>query len=299
VLWAAPAQVFLTTLLAGGLGLVAGIGIAGAVLIGLSVAMSSSVVVVNITRSRRRTTNGATEEALLSWSVLQDMTGVAVALLVLAAFRLTARPPLLAAALIAGFVLLASAAAWALPRALARVQAEHDLFLLLSVGSGLALAGLGAQFFGVPLALAAFVAGLAVGESPAAAEARRRILPFRDLFAVLFFVSLGSLIDPAALPAALPWIGFLLAAVLVAKALPVYLLGRLARLPDVRPGQLAIGLGQVGEFSFVLATIVLGRALMPPELYTALLATVVLTIVASTILVRVQPLRAGSSRIPA
>jgi CPA2 family monovalent cation:H+ antiporter-2 len=299
VLWAAPAQVFLTTVLAGGLALAAGIGLAGAVLIGLSVAMSSSVVVVNITRSRRRTTNGATEEALLSWSVLQDMTGVAVALLVLATFRFTARPPLVAAALIAGFVVLASAAAWALPRALAHMQAEHDLFLLLSVGSGLGLAGLGAQFFGVPLALAAFVAGLAVGESPAAAEARRRILPFRDLFAVLFFVSLGSLIDPAALPGALPWIGFLVGAVLVAKALPVYLLGRLARLPDVRPGQLAIGLGQVGEFSFVLATIVLGRALIPPELYMALLATVVLTIVASTILVRVPPLRAGSSRIPA
>ncbi len=104
VLWAAPAQVFLTTILAGSLALMAGIGIAGAALIGLSVAMSSSVVVINITRSRRRTTNGPTEEALLSWSVLQDMTGVAVALLVLAAFRLTARPPLLAAALIAGFV---------------------------------------------------------------------------------------------------------------------------------------------------------------------------------------------------
>ncbi len=179
------------------------------------------------------------------------------------------------------------------------MQAEHDLFLLLSVGSGLALAGLGAQFFGVPLALAAFVAGLSVGESPAAAEARRRILPFRDLFAVLFFVSLGSLIDPAAVPGALPWIVFLVAAVVVAKALPVYMLGRLARLPDVRPGQLAIGLGQVGEFSFVLATIVVGRALIPPELYTALLATVVLTIVASTVLVRVRPLRAGRSRIPA
>jgi CPA2 family monovalent cation:H+ antiporter-2 len=204
-----------------------------------------------------------------------------------------------AAGLIVGFLALASGAAWALPRALARIHEEHDLFLLLSVGSGLALAGLGAEFFGVPLALAAFVAGLAVGESPAAAEARRRILPFRDLFAVLFFVSLGSLIDPAALPPALPWIGFLVAAVVVAKALPVYLMGRLARLTEVRPAQLAIGLGQIGEFSFVLATLVLGRALVPRELYTALLATVVLTIVASTILVRLRPVSAERSRMPA
>src|SRR6202035_3523039 len=116
---------------------------------------------------------------------------------------------------IVGFLVLASAAAWALPRALARVHEDHDLFLLLSVGSGLALAGLGAEFFGVPLALAPLVAGRAVGESPAAAEARRRILPFRDLFAVLFFVSLGSLIDPSAMPGALPWLAFLLGAVVV------------------------------------------------------------------------------------
>jgi CPA2 family monovalent cation:H+ antiporter-2 len=192
-----------------------------------------------------------------------------------------------AAGFIAAFIVLAVAAAWVLPRLLGRLHAEHDLFLLVSVGSGLALAGLGARFFGVPLALAAFVAGLAVGESPAAAEARRRILPFRDLFAVLFFVSLGSLIDPSAIPGALPWLAFLLVAVALAKLVPILLLSRLARIPDVRPLQLAIGLGQIGEFSFVLATLVLGRALIPAALYSAVLAAVVVTIVVSTTLVKV------------
>jgi CPA2 family monovalent cation:H+ antiporter-2 len=186
----------------------------------------------------------------------------------------------------AGYVALTLAAAWLLPRALALIHAEHDLFLLLSVGSGLALAGIGARLFDVPLALAAFVAGLAVGESPAAAEARRRILPFRDLFAVLFFVSLGTLIDPGAVPGALPWLAFLMAAVVVAKAAPVAILGRLARLREVGIGQLATGLGQVGEFSFVLVTLALGRALVPGTLFTAMLVAVVVTIVLSTTLVR-------------
>ena len=131
------------------------------------------------------------------------------------------------------------------------------------------------------------MSGLAIGESPAAAEARQRILPFRDLFAVLFFVLLGSLIDPGALSRALPWIGFLLAAVVVAKALPAAGLSRFARLPGVRHVQLVIGLGQVGEFSFVLAAILLSRRLIPPELFTAMLATVVLTIAASDVLVRI------------
>ena len=287
VLWTAPVQVLLTTLVVGGLVLAFGIGWRGAALIGLSIALSSSVVVVNITRSKRRTTNRATEDALLSWSVLQDMTGVVLALLVIAFFGLGSRPPLEAGGAIVGYILLVVAAAWVLPRLLHAIHAEHDLFLMLSVGSGLALAGIGARYFDVPLALAAFVSGLAIGESPAAAEARRRILPFRDLFAVLFFVLLGSLIDPGALPRALPWIGFLVAAVIVAKVLPVAGLSRIARLRDVRHWQLGIGLGQVGEFSFVLVGILLARDLIPPELFTAMLATVVLTIATSAVLVRI------------
>ncbi len=287
VLWTAPAQVLLTTLVVSAAALGFGVGWRGAVLVGLSVALSSSVVVINITRSRRRTTNRATEEALLSWSVMQDMIGVALALLLIAFFGLGSRPALAAAGAIVAYIALVIVAAWVLPRLLHMLRAEHDLFLMLSVGSGLALAGVGARYFDVPLALAAFVSGLAIGESPAAAEARQRILPFRDLFAVLFFVLLGSLIDPGGLPRALPWIGFLLAAVVVAKALPAAGLSRLARLRDVRHLQLGIGLGQVGEFSFVLAGILLARGLIPGELFTAMLATVVLTIAASAVLVRI------------
>jgi CPA2 family monovalent cation:H+ antiporter-2 len=287
VLWTAPAQVLLTTVVVGAGALLLGVDWRGAVLVGLSVALSSSVVVINITRSRRRTTNRATEEALLSWSVMQDMIGVALALLVIAFFGLGGRPPLAAASAIVAYIVLVVVAAWLLPRLLHMLHAEHDLFLMLSVGSGLVLAGVGARYFDVPLALAAFVSGLAIGESPAAAEARQRILPFRDLFAVLFFVLLGSLIDPGALPGALPWIGFLIAAVVVAKALPAAGLSRLARLREVRHWQLGIGLGQVGEFSFVLAGILLARGLIPAELFTAMLATVVLTIAASAVLVRI------------
>jgi K+:H+ antiporter len=294
VLWAAPAQVILTTLATGGGAYFFGVSLAGSALIGLSIALSSSVVVVNITRSRRRTTNPSTEAALLSWSVMQDMTGVAFALVLLASLGLADRAPAEAAALIVAFVVLASVAAWLLPRLLHRLHSEHDLFLLLSVGSGLALAGLGARYFGVPLALAAFVAGLAVGESPAAAEARRRILPFRDLFAVLFFVSLGSLIDPSAIAGALPWLAFLLAAVAIAKMVPLFLLSRLARIPGVRPWQMAIGLGQIGEFSFVLASIVLGRELIPSTLFNAVLVAVVVTIAIATTLVKL-----GTRPLPA
>src|SRR3979490_15308 len=116
VLWAAPAQVLITSVASGGLAFALGVSLAGSALIGLSIALSSSVVVVNITRSRRRTTNPPTEAALLSWSVMQDMIGVGFALVLLAAFGLADRPPALAAGPIALFLLLCAAAAWGVPR---------------------------------------------------------------------------------------------------------------------------------------------------------------------------------------
>ena len=286
ILWAAPAQVVITALLSGAGAALLGITVTGASLIGLSIAMSSSVVVVGITRSRRATADAPTREALMSWSVLQDMSGVLVSLLLLAVFGLASRPAVEAAVAIVVYLGLCVAAAWVLPRALARLHSEHDLFLLLSVGSGLAIAGVGASLFGVPLALAAFIAGLTIGESPVASEARRRIVPFRDLFAVLFFVSLGTLLDPTAVPGALPWVAFVLIAVVVAKQLPVYLLSWAAHLRDVNRLQLATGLGQVGEFSFVLATIVVARNLIPNDLFTGIIVSVVLTIAVSTVAVR-------------
>jgi CPA2 family monovalent cation:H+ antiporter-2 len=138
------------------------------------------------------------------------------------------------------------------------------------------------------MALAAFVAGLAISEGGDTGEARRRLLPFRDVFAVLFFVALGSLIDPGALPEALPLVALFLGIVVVAKCGLVYVLARLARLP-ARPGQLAVGLGQVGEFGYVLGSVGLAAGVVSGSEFSALLAVVVITIAASAILVRVGP----------
>jgi CPA2 family monovalent cation:H+ antiporter-2 len=282
---AAPLQTLLTTVIGATAALVAGLTLVAAVLIGLCVALSSSVVIVNITKSSRRRTDRATEHGLLGWSVLQDLTGVLVAAFVIAAIGASSRSPLVALAGIAAFVAVAVATAWTLPRVLRVLSSEHDLFLIVSVASGLAIAGVGGLVFGVPMALAAFVAGLTISESHAADEARRRLLPFRDLFAVLFFVSIGSLIDPDELGRGLGWLALLLAVVVFGKVLVAYLLARLARLA-ARPLQLAVGLSQVGEFSFVLASFGLAAGVIERPLYAAMLSAVAITIAVSTVAVR-------------
>ncbi|MEO8436959.1 MAG: cation:proton antiporter [Chloroflexota bacterium] len=284
LLWAAPAQTFLSTAIAGFVFYAVGFEPTAAALIGLCVALSSSVVIVNITVSRRRTTDKSTERALLGWSVLQDLVGVAMAAILLAAMDPGGRTLAEASAGLVGFGLVTLATARALPWVLRRLHDEHDLFLIASVGSGLALAGLGAAVFGVPLALAAFVGGLAVAESHEANEARRRMRPFRDVFAVLFFVSIGTLIDPSRLGEAAPSIAILILLVAVAKVGVAWLLARVAG--EVRPLQLAVGLGQIGEFSFVLASAGLAAGAIDAVLFTAVIAAVAISIAVSSIAVR-------------
>jgi CPA2 family monovalent cation:H+ antiporter-2 len=289
LLWAAPAQAILSTIIAGVVFVLVGLQPIPAALVGLCVALSSSVVIVNITVSRRRTTDQPTETALLGWSVLQDLVGVALAAILLAAIDPGGRSLPEAAVGLGGFAIVAIVVArGVLPLALRRLRDEHDLFLITSVGSGLALAGMGAAVFGVPLALAAFVGGLAVTESHEASEARARLRPFRDVFAVLFFVAIGTLIDPSRLGEAAPWVALLLGLVVIAKVGVAWALVRLTGL-DVRPLQLAVGLGQIGEFSFVLASAALAAGAIDAVLYTALIASVAVSIAVSSIAVRLVP----------
>jgi CPA2 family monovalent cation:H+ antiporter-2 len=210
---------------------------------------------------------------------------VLFAAVVLAAAGAGSRSPLEAVLGFLGLVTLAVGVAWLLPRALARLRDQRDLFLIVSVATSLALAGAASVYLRIPMALAAFVAGLAITESEEATEARRVLLPFRDLLAVLFFVAIGTLIDPAVLGTGLPWLALLVGLVVAAKSIPAYVLARLACLP-ARPLQLAVGLSQIGEFSFVLASAGRAFGVMPYDVYVAILAAVALTIAGSTVAVR-------------
>jgi CPA2 family monovalent cation:H+ antiporter-2 len=284
VLWAAPVQMVVTFGVSAAAFAILGLDLAAAALLGLAIAMSSSVVVVNITRSRRRTTDRETDHLLIGWSVLQDVIGVAGAIILLALLG-AGQPIHLTLLGLAAFGALAVLTSWLLPRILAGMRREPDLFLAVSVATGLAVAGAGALLTGMPLALAAFIAGLTISEGPVASEARKRLLPFRDLFAIFFFVAIGTLIDPGALGRGLGWLALSLGLVVVAKSLVIFGLARVARLP-ANSGQLAVGLGQIGEFGFVLATVAVARGVLPAEVYAALLAAVAASIAISSIGVR-------------
>ena len=187
----------------------------------------------------------------------------------------TSAPAILELALL---LLAAAAAGW-----LARRAGLPAVIGYLAVGA--LVSPFTPGFVNVPMALAAFIAGLTISESHHAQEARRRRLPFRDLFAVLFFVAIGTLIDPGQLVVGWGWLLALLAMVLVAKVGLSYLLARLSWLA-ARPLQLAVGLAQVGEFRFVLASLGLASGEVDRPLYSAMLAAVAISIAASSVAVR-------------
>ncbi len=299
LLLAAPLQVGITTAISAAVLVAFGIQALPAAVLGLCVALSSSVVIANMTRSVRRTTDHATETVLLGWSVLQDLTGVIVAAILLASVGTGGRGPLLTAVFLLAFGAVALLVARAFPLVLRALSEQHDFFLIVSVASGFALAGVGSAVFGMPVALAAFVGGLAVTESPESAEARRRLLPFRDLLAVLFFVAIGTLVDPAALLRGIGWLALFLVLIAATKVAVAYVLVRLLRL-RTRAAQTAIGLGQIGEFSFVLASALVAAEVLAEEVYVALLAAVAISIAVSTVAVRLArlgvPRPPGSSR---
>ena len=291
LLWGVPTQMGIGMLVGTPIFLWLGIPIYGALLLSLSIAMSSSVVIVNITRSPRRVTDTQTEEALLGWSLIQDIVGVAAAAIILTLFGSSNSSVFVAVGGLVLFGAVAFVASRILPIVLRAVRWDKDFFLIYSVSFGLVLASLGTVVFEIPMALAGFVAGLAINNSRDSEEVRKAILPFRDLFAVLFFVVIGTLIQPALLSNSWRFALLILGLMILVKTLPTMGLARISSL-KVKPMRLGIGVSQIGEFSFVLGSLAYSQEAISVYQYTGLLMAVVLSIMASTILVRRAPKRA-------
>ena len=249
-----------------------GWGWAGAIVFGLCLSVASTVVLVRVLSDARALhTQGG--HIAVGWLVVEDLFTVIVVVLMPVMVG-SADPSTIAVDL--GFTLLKVAGLVAftaivgrriIPVVLDRIAAtgSRELFTLTVLVVALGIAVGSATVFGVSMALGAFLAGMVVGRSDYSLRAATDALPMRDAFAVLFFVSVGMLLDPGALLRA-P--GASLAAfliVVVAKPLSAMLMLGLARYP-VRTGlTVGLALGQIGEFSFILITLARDLKVVPPE----------------------------------
>lgn len=166
--------------------------------------------------------------------------------------------------------LLASVAQWN----------SRELFILSTTAIGLGI-GYATHLFGLSFAFGAFVAGMVLSESDYGHQALSDIIPLRDIFGLLFFTSVGMLLDPAFIFAHWDQILSLLLVLALTKGLIFFIMTRLFGYGNIIPMAVGFGLFQVGEFSFVLARVGLETGAIDQNLYSLVLAVSVLSMMAT------------------
>jgi CPA2 family monovalent cation:H+ antiporter-2 len=172
-----------------------------------------------------------------------------------------------------------------------------ELFLLVGLAIGVGTAAL-TQTVGLSLALGAFLAGLLISESEYSHETLARLLPLRDVFVAMFFVTIGGLVDPGPLLANLPLLGVMVALITVGKFLVRTLVVWLFRYPLSTAVLVGVGLTQIGEFSFILVQVARTAGQVGDDVYSATLAASLLTILLNALLVRYVPAWVGAISPP-
>jgi monovalent cation:H+ antiporter-2, CPA2 family len=204
---------------------------------------------------------------------------------------------MLKVAVLGGFVLVGGGRV--VPWLLDRVAAtrSRELFTLTVLVLALGVAASAALFFDVSVALGAFLAGMAVGRSEFSLRAASEALPMRDAFAVLFFVSVGMLLEPRSLLEAPVLTLSILAIVLVGKPIAALAIVWLLRYPPKVALSVAVALAQIGEFSFMLATLGIRLNILTDAAMNALVAVAIISITLNPLLYRlIDPFEAWLSR---
>jgi CPA2 family monovalent cation:H+ antiporter-2 len=174
--------------------------------------------------------------------------------------------------------------------------ASDELYLLVVLALGFLTAAL-TQAVGLSLALGAFLAGLVVSESDNAHRTLDKLMPLRDAFVALFFVTIGALVDPRVFIHQPALWGVLLAMILLGKFVIWSLVVWLFRYPARTALLVGLGLTQIGEFSYVLVRVARDAQLAGENVYDAVLAASVLSILINGVVLKVVPRETGGAAV--
>ncbi len=295
----AVVQIAVASALGMGLAHFMGWGLGGGIVFGLALSVASTVVLLRALQERRMLDSDQGRIAV-GWLIVEDLAMV-LALVLLPAMSealggkamggsqaellfgtssIFATIGLTLAKVVAFVVLMLVVGRRVIPWVLDQVAGtgSRELFRLAVLAIALGVAYGSAVLFGVSFALGAFFAGMVLSESPLSQRAAEETLPLRDAFAVMFFVSVGMLVDPSIiLRSPLPLLATLLI-VLVGKSVASFLLVRLFGYGKVTALTISASLAQVGEFSFILAALGVELGLLPQEGRDLILAAAIISI---------------------
>jgi monovalent cation:H+ antiporter-2, CPA2 family len=287
-----PLQVAAVVLLVMAIGRVRGLPLAHAFYWGCLLSLSSTAIVLKALTERGEG-DSLYGRATIGMLIFQDLAMVPMMLMVPLLANENVKAEAVAGAVAESALLVGGivAGAWVLvPRLLKQIvrSRSRELFLLTVIVLCLGIAWLTSQA-GLSLALGAFIAGLVISESEYSHQALAEILPFRDSFNSLFFVSIGMLMDVRVLAEYPGLVAALIGAVLLGK----FLAGGGAVLVMGYPPRVAlltgVALAQVGEFSFILAQAGQQVGLLAREQYEVFLAVSVVTMIITPFLIQAAP----------
>lgn len=288
-------QMFFTTLLSFGLSQLWGWTVSSGIVLGLAISIASTVVLLRglMDNGLLNTPHG---QAAVGWLVLEDLATVLILVLMptLAnktgqfdwqglAFTLLKASAFILLLLFVGKRLIP----WILLRIAHTRSRELFILAILAITLGTALGA--AELFGVSFALGAFVAGVVVSESPLSHQVGADVFPFREAFAVLFFVSIGMLVNPLYLFHNIGHVLILTALIVVGKTIVTLLLGMMFPWQGRTALVVAAGLSQIGEFSFILGQAGIGLGLLDQNQYSLILAGALLSITVNPMMFRLIP----------
>jgi monovalent cation:H+ antiporter-2, CPA2 family len=265
------------------------------VLFGLALSVASTVMLTRVLadNSDLQTPVG---RIAIGWLVVEDIFTIVVLVLLPAVFSQPVREPAsliaVVALTLAKLVVLAVFAfvvgGRLIPRILNGVASTHsrELFTLTVLVLALGIAVGSSLAFGVSMALGAFLAGMIVGQSEFSFRAASDALPMRDAFAVLFFVSVGMLLDPKALMASPGLLLATLGIVVLAKPIAAFVIAALFGYGSKIAISVAIALAQIGEFSLILATVGDQLKILPAGASNLIIATAMISLALNPILYR-------------
>ena len=278
-------QIVVATLLAVFVASFFGIGTTEGIVLGLAISVASTVVLIKALEDRAllESVHG---RVAVGWLIVEDLA--TVLFLVIIPF-LDGGDSSGADFLREGGIALGKAAIFIaiglffgvrlMPRLLTLVArtGSRELFILAVVAIALGIAT-GAAWFGLSVAIGAFIAGVVISETDTSAQAAADVIPLREAFAVLFFVSVGMLLDPQVVWDNIGLTLAILAVVMFGKSLIAVMVSAAFPYPATTGLVVAAGLAQVGEFSFIVADQGLQLEILSATTYNVVLAVAVISI---------------------
>lgn len=275
-----PIQMLLTIICGFGIGMGLGWGWVPSIWFGAMISLSSTMVILK-TLMNQGWMGTLSSRVMIGMLIVQDLAIVPLMIILPQLSNPKAGLPMLGLAVVKSAIFLVAMVFLGtrlLPRLLAGIAAwnSRELFILAITAMGLGI-GYVTYMFGLSFAFGAFAAGLVLSESDYGHQALSDIIPLRDVFGLLFFTSVGMLLDPMFLIS--HWKQTLAVIVIVSlgKGLIFAAIARIFKYGNVIPSAVGLGLFQVGEFSFVLAKTGVNSQSIENELYTFVITLAVIS----------------------